>query len=138
MNDNFFEKLPNWIRWIIALPCSIIFSIIAAFVSGFAINWTYNFDANPFILKLTTQTASLIVLLFTIYFCVPKYQKQITGAISIILAILLSITTALLIDRGYPLDNDSLINVISITACIAIAIGVLIHEKNNLKEVNNL
>jgi|SRR5674476_312919 len=80
-NDNIFLKLPNWLRWIIFIPVSVICYTLFFFLVRISYGYIgYNLDS-PIGIALQ-QFSSIAGFLFGCFLCVPKYEYIITGVFS--------------------------------------------------------
>lgn len=129
--DWIFKKLPNWLRWILALPVALIGSVVVPTLTRFCANWAYGNTNGVLLFDIAIMIVSAMGLLAGIYFCVPKYKNQITGIVSIILAIYFAVITTLFITRGYLYDRNTLTNVIASIASIYMSF-VLLSSKEDV------
>ena len=73
--SNSFDKLPNWLRWLIALPASIVGYTILYFVAYIGWYW-YAGDifTQGFIGQTIRDIMFVAVPLYIIHECVPKHK----------------------------------------------------------------
>jgi len=88
---NFIEKIPNWLRYIIAIPISVIGTIIVLFFINFS-NMLFS-DTNSlwyFIINFVVANfISVLVFFFCLNYTLPKYEFTFTLIISILICCLI-------------------------------------------------
>lgn len=115
--DWIFAKLPNWLRWVLALPSALILCLIIPIIARFCFNWTFGDNQGVLLFDILVMVSSTFGFIIGIYYCVPKFKNQISGVTSIILAIYFGIMTALYVERGFPF-GEIIKNIVSGIASI--------------------
>lgn len=88
---NTIEKMPNWLRYILAIPFGIICAIFIAVVFVIS-NWLYSTANWTYILNFLYKNGiNVIVFFYGVNIMLPNFKFQVTLAISIIVGILYSI-----------------------------------------------
>lgn len=118
MEDNFFSKLPNWLRWVIFIPLSALsFFIIPILVS--LINSFYFINTQSFIGQLLINAAGIIGFVFVTYYCVPKKKGLIAGIECILFCILSGLALFSVITYGSENQlRDLVIDILILIMCI--------------------
>lgn len=127
-NDWIFAKLPNWLRWVLALPVGILASAILPILAKFSNYMIYGGEANGILIQVFIMLASIAGFLFGLFYCVPKFKVIITSVISILLAIYFSIFFILDGLQGYWWITENLVNLISAIVCIYLGVYLLLHK----------
>ena len=84
--DDFLNKIPNWLRYILAIP----FSLIAVIVGYYIFYWSNLWVASPdslmmiFFNFIYKNGLNVFVLIGTLNYILPKHQIKFTLTISII------------------------------------------------------
>lgn len=88
---SFIEKLPNWLRYIIAIPISIIGTIIVLFFINFSsILFSDTNSLWYFIITFVSANfLSILVFFFCLNYTLPKYEFTFTLIISILICCLI-------------------------------------------------
>lgn len=126
-NDWIFAKLPNWLRWILALPVALIGSMIlpmGAKLSYYTLGWS----ADGIFIETILMVASASGFIFGLFFCVPKSKAIIAAVASILLSIYFSILVVLWIYNGWLWESMNVANGISGITCVYYAVYILIHK----------
>ncbi|MBO1264481.1 hypothetical protein J3A84_05435 [Proteiniclasticum sp. SCR006] len=123
-----FSRLPNWLRWLVAVPAGIISFIL--FWSIFSFSWFFLFQtkANSNYLGLSVQSVAFVLIpIVVIHDCIPKHRIMITialGALAIIISIMnIGVT---LVSRPFEIGLDFLIEDILQNILTSIAGGIII------------
>lgn len=119
--DWIFEKLPNWLRWILLPVILVLTFIIFAFIGPYIISILTNGDVSldSLLGRIMQIVGTIGISLFLSYLVIPKRKMLITGIISTIFFILYSFNLFLVFIMG---SNDLISNVVSIICPIALLI----------------
>ena len=132
-NDWLFATLPNWLRWIIAVPVAILLSLIIQLILSYTIHnvlgWSYNATIWTIVL-----IASVICVNASLFYCIPNYKSVITGGANLLLSVYFLALIALHIANGFFMDSINIPDGISIIVCICIAVKLL--RKKNIEVMN--
>ena len=127
-NDWLFATLPNWLRWIIAVPVAILLSLIIQLILSYTIHnvlgWSYNATIWTIVL-----IASVICVNASLFYCIPNYKSVITGGANLLLSVYFLALIALHIANGFFMDSINIPDGISIIVCICIAVKLLRKKK---------
>lgn len=126
-NDWIFAKLPNWLRWILALPVALIGSMIlpmGARLSYYTLGWS----ADGIIIETILMVASTSGFILGLFYCVPKFKAIITAVACIMLSIYFSVLVVLWIYNGWLWESTNIANGISGIACVYYAVYILLHK----------
>ena len=95
--ENFPNNLPNWLRYILAIPCGIIFTLIVVFFILLSANLFSDPNSiyNIFINFILANLVSVMLFFWGINMMLPKHKFVITLTISIIFGITYSILQGL-------------------------------------------
>lgn len=73
--DNYFDKWPNWLRWISFIPAALIIYLVMYYLGYFSMYWFYGDTLNQgFIWNTYRDIIFVMVPLYVIHECVPKYK----------------------------------------------------------------
>lgn len=138
-NENFIKRMPNWLRYLLALPLSIL-SIIPIDIIIFISNWLYS-DINSvwyFISNfIVANVLNILIFFFSLNYILPKYKFGVTVTFNAILVVLIFL---LLISSmyNYTLDFKTFIGlVLNAIACI-ISCYYSYKNKDNVDEQKTL
>lgn len=90
MEENIFNKVPNWLRYILSVPLGIV-AVIIVYIIGY---WSNLWVASPDSLMMQFFTfiyqngINVFILIGTICYVLPKYQIQFTITISVLICAL--------------------------------------------------
>ena len=120
-DDGFLNKIPKWIRWIIALPVSFLIWRIAIIL--ISLTWYVKIfgDYKYYIELILEATIGTIIFFYCIYFIVPKHKFASVLTISIILSIIYIFSAAALIIYE---DEEALSHTIAILLMVISTIYV--------------
>ncbi len=94
------DKMPNWLRYILAIPFGIICVIGMAFFISIS-NYLYSSDNWQNIVNFIYKNGiNVIIFFYALNTMLPKFKFQITLALSIIFCILYSIVQGMSIMAG--------------------------------------
>ena len=84
--DNFIEKMPNWLRYLLSIPTGILCYIICYYIFAFGIRWVASYDSIMFqlYLFLYPDCIGLIAFFTGINYILPKYKFSITFILSLL------------------------------------------------------
>jgi len=77
-NDWLFAKLPNWLRWIIAVPVAILLCLIIQFILSYTIHKVLGWSYNATIWTIV-MIASVICVSASLFYCIPNHKAVIGG-----------------------------------------------------------
>lgn len=117
--EDFIERLPNWARWIIALPAALLCSWIGRAVAVFCYQW-WNGGAS-FWSDLTGTAIEALVFVYVLYEIVPKYKFICSVVVNSLICVLMLFLTIYAVLNGT--GDESLIGTIINNL---IMIGILI------------
>lgn len=141
-NDWIFTKLPNWLRWILALPVAIIGCLLLPILSSFSIHLVVGWDSDGILIQTIVMLASISGFMLGLFFCIPKYKVIITSVACILMAIYLSIMIVIWCMQGYVWIDENIVNGLSVIACIIGGIWLLLNKDEvdtvNTKDTLNL
>lgn len=131
---SFIEKLPNWLRYIIAIPISIIGTMIVLFFINFS-NMLFS-DTNSlwyFIINFAVANfISVLVFFFCLNYILPKYEFTFTLVISILICFLITFLLVSTIITNALNFKDIIGLLLSIASCI---ISCILSKKGTFKQV---
>lgn len=136
--DWIFQKLPNWLRWILFLPVAVIASIIIPILARISHYYMFGSSEENIILDAISLYSSVVGFIYGAYYCIPYYKEKICGIISIILTLINFIPLIINVYNQVYFVWDNLKNIIAITICIYIAVQLLSFNKfseNNYYEL---
>jgi len=123
--DWIFYKWPNWLRWISALPLSIIASVVFTLLASLLINY-YGYNADSGMAKTLIQYASIAGFLYIIFTCVPSFKEIITGIFSILISILAAVELVFYFREGIWFNWDCFIIFLVFIGCMYFGIMLFI------------
>lgn len=130
-----FAKLPNWLRWIIALPVSVIGGCIAFLILSLINRFGgMGYTPGTFLFGLSQSIMLVVCFIFLLYLCVPRWKFIITGVFAIFLSILFIVSTTIVKSWGEPWNNDDTITIIVSIGLIIYAIVGFIYSREDEKQ----
>lgn len=87
MEENIFNKIPNWLRYIISIPLGLI-AVIICYLIGY---WSNLYIASPDSIMMDLYTfiyqncINTVVFFTTLCYILPKYQLQFVITISVLI-----------------------------------------------------
>jgi len=121
MND-YIERLPNWARWIIALPAALLCSWLGRAVAVFCYQW-WN-GGESFWSYITGTAAETIIFVYVLYEIIPNYKFICSVIVNVLLGGLLLFLTLYAIYKGTITIDGSVGGLIINNA---IMLGILIY-----------
>lgn len=103
-NDWIFGKLPNWLRWILALPVAVLLSLILPLLGWISAKYVTGMPLDNLFAKILTIVISVGGFLFGLFYCVPKFKSVIASVASILLSIFCNLHSFWI--RQLDLGND--------------------------------
>ena len=137
----FIEKLPNWLRYILAIPFGILAYIVISFI--ILLGQSLFNDANSIWLTLISfiisNGISIIIFLNAVYFMVPNNKYKFT----LVLAIFIEIFCTILTFNVFTIANITLgtmLAYILFTICLVLSLCFLHNQSSSeeLQEVNKI
>ena len=132
-NDWLFAKLPNRLRWIIAVPVAILLSLIIQLILSYTIHNVLGWPYNATIWTIV-MIASVICVSASLFYCIPNHKAVIAGGANLLLTIYFLVLIALHILDGFLWDSINIPYGISIIVCMYIAVKLL--RKKNILEIH--
>lgn len=132
---DFPNNLPNWLRYILAVPCGIICTLFTTFIVQLSLNLYSEPDSLYYIFVsfVFANFASVIVFFYGMNIMLPKYQFVITLAISIVAGILFSIFLGIYIAYYRTFTVDIIGYIIYM---IALVVSCVYSYKNKMNEID--
>ena len=128
--DWIFSKIPNWLRWILAIPIALIASLIAPIIFSI-VNYFYNGTDNSLWINIVRMVVSVGGFLAGIYYCVPKLKEIITGVFGILLSIYFAVMITIWCVRGYYWTTDNVVNFITGIICVVISVHLILKHRDD-------
>jgi len=133
MNDRhwIFSRLPSWLRWIIAVPASIVIGFITHYTINivFAI---FNPAHSRFWVELIYNIILFSVVFYSFFLCLPKWKLLITGIVALLFSIYLAIGLVIQAIDGTFMPESFTVVIADVFLAI-FAIMALINGKENEK-----
>jgi hypothetical protein len=134
--EDLFRKLPNWLRWIIFIPVSVICYTLFFFLVRISYGYIgYDLDS-PIGIALQ-QFSSIAGFLFGCFFCVPKYNYIITGVFSVIWGFISLFALYSQYISGNLISYTSLTDLILAAISIVAAVYLFIEHGKNFLLMNS-
>jgi len=130
-----FKRLPNWLRWVLALPISYLAYIASKFLFSFSLSLALGINSLLLndIYDVTIATGIFIIMFSTV---VPKFKVAATITFSTIIGITYIIIGILTLHEKQYLHDSLIITVIIYSlSIITIFLSCLIVYKNKEKAV---
>lgn len=133
--DNFLDKIPNWLRYILAIPFGIISVIFFSFIISLSTLLYSDVDSLWFKLCsfIYSNGINIIIFFYTFNYILPKYNFKITLAFTIIIGILYSILQGV----SFAANTFTLEYIIAFILVIISLIISCVMTYNQFKEKNN-
>lgn len=130
-----FAKLPTWLRWIIALPVSVVGGYITyLLLSALSLLGGTGFERGTFFFDLSHSILFFGCCIYVMYLCLPKWKLLITGILSLILGILFFSSIAVLLALGYTWEYGYTITLITSICLIIYSIAAFIYSREDEKQ----
>lgn len=134
--DDFLDKIPNWLRYILAVPFGIISVIFFSLI--ISLSTSLYSDVNSLWFKLCafiySNGINIIIFFYTFNCMLPKYNFKITLTFTIIIGILYSILQGI----SFATNTLTLEYLIAFILVIISLIISCIIVYNQFKEENNI
>lgn len=129
-NDWIFAKLPNWLRWILALPVALIGSMILPAISKLSLDYTLGWSDGNIIIQGMVMLASVSGFVFGLLYCVPKFKAVISAVASILLSMSFAVLVVLsIVTYGWTWDSTVIVNIVSGLTCVYFAVHILLNKE---------
>ena len=118
--DEVIEKIPNWLRYILAIPFGIICSILIYYVGYFSNLWIASPDSLmiKFYDYIYSNVINILIFMITMSYMLPKHQFKFVLTISIIFCSLSLIVIGMAIVMNTITLQDLIGMILSIVASI--------------------
>ena len=129
------NKLPNWARWILLLPLSIIAFIIVKLLNSIIFLLGTYFTADPFIFRLfnifVEGTIAIAAMLATAYYIAPKKKITVVAVLSTILGFLCILSMVVRLPST-PFWEVLLSTILTIGMCVYFCVVVSKKKRMNV------
>jgi hypothetical protein len=119
---SFFDKIPNWLRWILLIPTFLITIVVIAFIIGFGALISSNLSFQWFIVFLFYSFSVSGAIIITVIMA-PKYRVVVGIVLVAIMCVLLGLSS-IIIDSGAYTSERLGITIGAIVAFLYVIYGV--------------
>ena len=135
ITEDKFKKLPNWLRWILALPIAYISYVAVKFLFSISMGLTVGINS-PFLNNIYDVSIATSVFIIMFHAVVPKYKFKATIVLSIIIGLAYIIVGTLVLYTKRYLDDSFILTIIAYPlGLISVSITCRMLHKNKI--INN-
>ena len=103
-----YNKLPEWLRWILFLPISSIFSVILWFFIDFVVRTAETYEIYQFVLDVLHPVLVQILFLILVFYTIPRGELRSVKILIVLrsLILMLFIASSIFVFLGVELTFD--------------------------------